>query len=667
MVAGRILDIANALYRYALVPWERLRPDDKPLRILLSRKTSADILEKYFPDERVLSFKSSLSRWEFHTKCVPWILSNRRAGIFHTANQLPDFVRAFCQRRGIPIENIARTRPAAYTAAVLAQGKPVFLYMPWAPEHDDALIDRIKSDTYELLAFKMPKDAGGKEVRDSLSHLALSDPDLCRKRIMRKLTPLRPILSGIVLTSDRAPVMRSLVKACRDLGLPTFLLPHEPASIDPARYYRDPKTGTSLPVCDVILAWSRLQQEIFLERGYPAERLEIVGAGALDGNTSDRIRSYLTDVATGHTRVEPMPSAQEKLWQGQVIDVAAIASSEEVLQSIQCFLPQLLNVRTLKSSLTQDVEEMAAVEMFFQWGVKRTDAKDHQRSLARRLRKPLMVIEDGFIRSMKIGLSGEPGLSVIVDDTTSYYDATCQSGLERALEDGRALTDAERQRALLAIRQIVDKRVSKYNHAPTAPITVGRGGKPKVLVVDQRRGDQSIRSGLANKGSFETMLLDAISTHPDHDILVKVHPDAIIGGKSGYYTEDLPYIPEGERSRVFLVSNDVNPFVLINLVDAVFVVSSGMGFEALMAGKPVHCYGVPFYSGWGATIDHKPMDRRTRRRSVEEIFHFAYIEASRYVHPETGKRIEVEELVALIGERAGKTASGNSGEAFPPA
>lgn len=648
MVAGRILDIANALYRYALIPWKRLRPDDKPLRILLSRRTPADILEKYFPDERVLSFKGTFSKWEFHTKCVPWLLSDRRVGIFHTGNRLPGFVRAFCRRRNIPIENIARTRPAAYTAAVLAQGRPVFMYMPWAPEHDDALIDRVRSDAYELLAFERPKDAGGKEA---LSHLALFDPDLCRKRIMRKLIPLRPILSGIVLTSDRAPVMRSLVEACRSLGLPTFLLPQEAASVDAEDYYRDPETGASLPVCDVTLAWQQRQKEIFLARGYPPERIGV--ADAPDGNPSG-IRDTLTNVANGLVRIEPMPSAREKLQRGQVIDVAAIASSEDVLQTIQCFLPQLLDVRTLKSSLTQDMAAMAAVEMFFQWGVKRTEAKDGQRSLARRLRRPLTVIEDGFIRSMKIGLSGEPGLSVIVDDTTSYYDATRQSGLERALEEGRDLTQAERRRALLAIRQIVDKRVSKYNHAPDAPIAVGRDSKPKVLVVDQRRGDQSIRSGLADEGSFATMLLDAISMHPDHDILVKVHPDAIIGGKAGYYTGDLPYLPEEARSRVFLLSNDVNPFVLIDLVKAVFVVSSGMGFEALMAGKPVHCYGVPFYSGWGATIDHKPMDRRTRRRSVEEIFHFAYIEASRYVHPETGKRIEVEELVALIAERAGR-------------
>lgn len=788
---------------------------------------------------------------------------------------MPGFIRAFCNRHNVKIENLTLTRldiprsfltvsfsgtngllgddrvipawfqprPTAQTSAVLAAGKPVFLYLPWIAEHGDALVSSIKSDAYELLPFDMMKDVDNNDTRRSILRFARSNPDVYRQMVVRRLVPLRSTLAGVVVTFDWAPVMRIIVDVCRELGIPTILIPHESVFIDRAKYYWDPNSQACVPICDVILGWGSLQREIFLERGYPAERFNIVGApkfdtyfnykpqltrqqfcrlfgldpnrkiilfasqpldsqldtavalnsqrgaildllaycethdaqvivrlppskddilgpmlrdvlfrsshgafdnatcylvnpeealfhcdvvtsinstmlfegllqgryalslkyvdftqlweragipaakslgeaapildrmlagtwsrdkegmqwaaevfgvGTFDGGASGRIRSYLSDVATGKIKIEPTPSAEEKLWRGQPIDVAAIASSDEILGSIQYFLPQLLNVRTLKSSLTRNPLEMATVEVFFQWGIKSTENKEYQRSLARLLGKPVMIIEDGFIRSMKIGLSGEPGLSVIIDDTTSYYDATRQSGLERVLQDGRDLTDAERERALLAIRQIVKNQVSKYNHAPDTPITVGRAGKPKILVVDQRYGDQSVKSGLASEKCFERMLLDAISGHPDHDILIKVHPDAIGGGKTGYYAGDLSYIPERERSRVFLVRDDINPYVLINVAEAVFVVSSGMGFEALMAGKPVHCYGAPFYSGWGVTTDHKPVGRRTRRRSVEDIFHFAYIEASRYVHPETGERIEVESLVTLIGENRSK-------------
>ena len=38
-------------------------------------------------------------------------------------------------------------------------------------------------------------------------------------------------------------------------------------------------------------------------------------------------------------------------------------------------------------------------------------------------------------------------------------------------------------------------------------------------------------------------------------------------------------------------------------VDAVYVVTSTMGFEALLVGKPVTTFGVPWYAGWGVTDD----------------------------------------------------------------
>ena len=67
-----------------------------------------------------------------------------------------------------------------------------------------------------------------------------------------------------------------------------------------------------------------------------------------------------------------------------------------------------------------------------------------------------------------------------------------------------------------------------------------------------------------------------------------------------------------------------------------------------MACKTVHCYGVPFYSGWGLTVDQKKLCRRTRERTLEDLFHFAYIECSRYYHPGLERVAEVEEVVEYI-------------------
>jgi hypothetical protein len=51
----------------------------------------------------------------------------------------------------------------------------------------------------------------------------------------------------------------------------------------------------------------------------------------------------------------------------------------------------------------------------------------------------------------------------------------------------------------------------------------------------------------------------------------------------------------------------VNPYVssqdLIRDSEAIIVISSTVGLEALLHGKPVVTLGQPFYSGYGATLD----------------------------------------------------------------
>ncbi len=872
VVATTAFDVLKSVYRYGRIPVERLQPNDRPMRMFFVRKTPNQILQQYFPDEQLRSRNGAPSRWEFYTKWVPWMLADRRARVYHAGNALPDFIRRFCTRHRIPIEDLTATRPdipkglltaplgrsgaagyadrdipawfqsrpTLHTKSALASGKPLFLYVPWIAEHGDALVSRIESDAYDLLPFDMMKDVDNNDTRRNILRFARLNPDLYRQMVVRRLVPIRASLAGVIVTFDWAPVMRIIVSVCRELGIPTILIPHESVFVDREKYYWDPTGNASTPICDVTLGWGGLQKDIFTERGYPEAQFNAVGApkfdsyfhyapmlsrqqfctlfglnpdrkiilfasqpldsqldtteartsqraaisdlhaycqksdaqlivrlppskddilgpvlrdallqsphsavddatcymvgpeealfhsdvvtsinstmlfeglllgrcalslkyvefdqiweragipaarsldkarpildrmlagewqqdaagmrwaaevfgvGAFDGNAANRIRTFLTEAATRRAPIRPAATPLEKLWTGQPLDVAAIASSEAILGSIQYFLPALLNVRTLKSSLTRNLADVASVDVFFQWGMKERDDKSHQRATARTLGKPVIIVEDGFIRSLDIGLSGEPGLSVILDDTAAYYDATSPSWLERRLENGPALDNRERRRAQAAIRQIVESRVSKYNHAPNIPLVVGRPGRPKILLVDQRFGDQSVERGLANAGSFERMLRDAVTNHPDHDIIVKVHPDAIGGGKTGYFDKALPQLDESQRQRVFFVDQDINPYVLIGLAEMVFVVSSGMGFEALMAGKPVHCYGAPFYAGWGVTVDHCPVARRTRSRTVEDLFHTAYIEASRYVNPETGERIEVEDLVAYIARK----------------
>src|SRR3546814_14344093 len=88
------------------------------------------------------------------------------------------------------------------------------------------------------------------------------------------------------------------------------------------------------------------------------------------------------------------------------------------------------------------------------------------------------------------------------------------------------------------------------------------------------------------------MLAAARAEHPEATIYVKTHPEVSSGRKAGY----LSHIQNDERTVV--LRDAVNPLSLIAQMDHVYVVTSTMGFEALLAGKPVTCFGLPWYAGW---------------------------------------------------------------------
>lgn len=373
--------------------------------------------------------------------------------------------------------------------------------------------------------------------------------------------------------------------------------------------------------------------------------------GYLDGNSATRISNYISSFhKASWLKENTINSAKNRIFKNQTLDVVGIPSNNNVITTgTQKYLSKLINCRTLISTWENKCayDQIATVELFLQWGITESTSKKRQHTHATHLSRPVIIIEDGFIRSVDIGLSGTPGLSIILDDTTAYYDATKASRLNKLLESDIELTVEQKNRARLAINKIVENKVSKYNHAKCLPIKIGKPDRKKILLLDQRFGDQSVTSGLADEVTFEKMLNDAIVNNPDCDIIIKQHPDAIKGGKSSYYSDErLAFTKYVDN--VYTVNFDINPYSLLDLVEEVYVVTSGMGFEALMAGKKVHCYGMPFYAGWGATVDQKSVTFRTKMRSVEELFYFAYIEASRYFNPDLNRQVEVEEVVDYI-------------------
>lgn len=262
--------------------------------------------------------------------------------------------------------------------------------------------------------------------------------------------------------------------------------------------------------------------------------------------------------------------------------------------------------------------------------------------------KEILFVGDGFLRSINTIASANTiekfrkGISFTFDDLTCYYDATRQSRLELMLNDKELIfSDEQIQRARVCIDKIISTHLTKYNHQPIFEPNIGREGAKKVLVVDQSFGDMSIAKGLANEETFKEMLDCAIRENPDADIIIKTHPDTIAGA-GGYYKGYKPH------DNVYTQTEPINPISLIKYVDKVYVCTTQLGFEALMCGKEVNVFGMPFYAGWGLTKDKQVCPRRTNKRTLEEVFYIAYIMYSHYVNPDKKCRCEIEEAMAYL-------------------
>ncbi len=280
---------------------------------------------------------------------------------------------------------------------------------------------------------------------------------------------------------------------------------------------------------------------------------------------------------------------------------------------------------------------IAPLTALLAWG--RKPSAQAAEAISRTRDVPLWRCEDGFLRSLGLGAE-DPPWSLVVDDLGIYYDATAPSRLEALIP--RPLTPQERERTR-ALRQLWrQERVSKYNSARESPPP----SQPYVLVVDQTRGDLSIRWGMADEESFRRMLTAALDNHPDCRVVLKIHPDVAAGRKRGYLETVAP-----RRERLEIRGDGGHPAALVEGAEAVYVVTSQLGFEALLWGRPVFCFGMPFYAGWGLTHDLLPScpRRREHRPSLEQLIHAALIAYPRYIDPHRHQACGPETLIRAIG------------------
>ena len=391
--------------------------------------------------------------------------------------------------------------------------------------------------------------------------------------------------------------------------------------------------------------------------------------------------------------------------------------------------------------------------VFYGWGRKKSGAKAI--TLAKRHGTSFVLLEDGFIRSVGLGVEGSRSFSIVEDDVGIYYDATAPSRLEELLNSYDFAADtALMAEARRAMDLILKYNISKYNSAPDVdegfcikyglidprvPVGNALGCEPeddesrlemageilnrvqddgvssfratirnlmhddgkvksvdsrlrgndenapsfrattrnlkRVLIIAQTAGDASLAYGMPDGYTTDEMITAAIEENPGARVYLKIHPDVLSGKKKS----DIDIASAKERCTI--IEENVNPLSLLKHFDKVYTKTSGMGFEALLAGCECVCFGMPFYAGWGVTDDRsvipnsignldprvpagnalgcKPEDdgeghgndvflRRGRKLSVEEIFAAAYILYTRYHNPYTNKPSNIFDTIETI-------------------
>lgn len=273
------------------------------------------------------------------------------------------------------------------------------------------------------------------------------------------------------------------------------------------------------------------------------------------------------------------------------------------------------------------------------WGHRPTTLRPRQ--WAARNDLPFVTLEDGFLRSLRHGQQ-HPSLSMVVDEDGIYYAAGTPSKLEKLLASEADVLSGLGADTLRAREFIQRAKLSKYNLAPDLNPSTLSQGRPHILVVDQTRGDPGISHGFADESTFRLMLAKARQENPDATIYVKTHPEVSNGVKRGYFTN------ADADSRTVLLRDPINPMSLVAHMDRVYVVTSHLGFEALLAGTPVTCFGMPWYAGWGATQDQQRSDHRRKRRSVDELFAAAYLHYTRYLNPVSAERGTIFDVIEWL-------------------
>jgi len=257
---------------------------------------------------------------------------------------------------------------------------------------------------------------------------------------------------------------------------------------------------------------------------------------------------------------------------------------------------------------------------------------------------PLLHVEDGFLRSVGLGVNFVTAASLCVDARGPHYDPRQPSTLETILAETDFAPDLlDRARAVR--ERIVALGLTKYNLGGAAPTLAVARGRRRILVPGQVEDDASVLLGGAGMTRNLDLLRAVRAANPGAFIVYRPHPDVQTGYRRGY----VPRSAALRHADAFSAEGDIAG--LFAQVDEVHTLTSLAGFEALLRGLPITTYGQPFYAGWGLTLDRNPPPRRGRALALDALVAGSLLIYPRYTDPVTGMPCPPEILLDRLAAR----------------
>ena len=222
-------------------------------------------------------------------------------------------------------------------------------------------------------------------------------------------------------------------------------------------------------------------------------------------------------------------------------------------------------------AFVSSVADVPADGVLVVWGMKPFDGK-----IASGVR--IIRVEDGFLRSVGLGVDLIQPISWVVDSRGIYYDATKTSDLEHLLAETKFPPETIARAASLRKRLVAEK-LTKYNVGVSGwqrPSGVGK----VILVPGQVESDASLAYGAPNICTNRGLLQAVRRANPQAYIVYKPHPDVMAGLRAKGVGED-----DALRWCDELVT-DTAMGDLLMAVDEVHVITSLAGFERYCAVNP---------------------------------------------------------------------------------